>query len=618
MSKKYSLSSYRGNNLIEPITEEQTAFFFVSESIKKQICKLQSLIKEDAYGCYLISGMKGIGKTSFINTTLSNLENPIFKKSYVTIKLKSTRVTDVDKLFLLLIKELLLVSANKNSNINVFYNNIRKIELVCSGNLQIHLEGEVATVLNGGVSSSFTKEEQVGVDVTGAFKFPLIGKLIRGQKSNNFAKTESKLNTKSKIECDMREDPHELFRELLNEFESLGIRLIFVFDEVDKCRATFLDEIFNEYKDLLTNFKIFSIFLTDEKMYKAYLQSKDSLIFTYFIKAFYLSNMSYEETLRYCFGQHCEEELCNADALYYISLGNTRIININYKTHYKLDLHDSAGIALLYKARLFHHIVESIRYELDFDDIKMFKIDMLKMEVKQLIEFLFDIKECDITTATDYFDNIRKNNYPRANEILECIRNYKDSLELKMVKFQNDRIIIEYDKSMHLHNSGESLIVHDYNSNKELTENNRIGIKSFYPFYERWMDIYTNGAGGEIHLVKLGDNEPAAYEEAMEHLIISNCFNINKIIWLKRVRDGGKTWYTDEEYSLLVIIDSGIGRRYAFYNEAGSYSSEESRRITDLLKKIKDLGMNYTEKTFSNGETSEQVLQQITASLDEF
>ncbi|WP_346936036.1 P-loop NTPase fold protein [Clostridium sp.] len=617
MHRKYSLSSYRANNIIEPITEEQTGFFFVGENVKKQICELQNLIKEDTYGCYLISGMKGIGKTSFINTTLSNLEDQIFKKSYVTIKLNSTRVADVNNLFSLLIKELLRVSKDKNSLINVFYNNLRKIELVCSGNLQVHWEEEAATALNEGVSSSFTKEEQVGVDVTGAFKLPLIGRLIRGQMSNNFAKTESESNTKRKIEYNMKEDPHELFRELLNEFESLGIRLIFIFDEVDKCSTTFLDEIFNQYKDLLTNFKIFSIFLTDEKTYKAYKQSRDSLLFTYFIKAFYLSNMSYEETLRYCFGQHCEEDLCNADVLYYISLGNTRVININYKTHFRLNLFDSAHVALLYKARLFHYIIESIRYDLDVDDMRMFKKDMLKVDVKALIEFIFDIKECQISTATDYFNNVRTNRYPEANEILECIRNYKDSLEMKMVKFENDRIIIGYDKDMHLHNSWESLEAYDHNLNKRVTLNNRIRIESFYPFYEKGLGTHTNGIG-TIQLVKLGDNEPESYEEAMEHLIISNYFNINKIIWLKRVRDGGKTWYTDEEYSLLVIIDSGIGIRYAFYNEAGSYSSEESRRITDLLKKIKDLGINYTEKTFSNGETSEQVLQQIIDSLDEF
>lgn len=610
MHRKYSLSSYRTNNIIEPITEEQTGFFFVAENIKRQICELQNLIKEDIYGCYLISGMKGIGKTSFINTTLSNLEDQIFKKSYVTIKINSTRVADVNKLFLLLIKELLRVSTDKNSLINVFYNNLRKIELACSGNLQVHWEEETVASLNQCVSSSSTKEEQVGVDVTGAFKLPLIGKLIRMQSSNNFAKTESESNTKRKIQYDMQEDPHELLRELLNELESLGIRLIIIFDEVDKCSRTFLDEIFNQYKDLLTNFKIFSIFLTDEKMYKAYMQLKDSLLFTYFIKAFYLSNMSYEETLRYCFGQHCEEDLCNADVLYYISLGNTRIININYKTHFRINLFDSAHVALLYKARLFHYIIDSIKYDLDIDDMRMFKKDMFNVDVKALIEFIFDIKECQISTATNYFNNIRTNRYPEANEILECIRNYKDSLEMKMVKFENDRIIIGYDKDKYLHNSWESLEVHDHNLNTRVTLNNRMTIESFYPFYEKGLGTRTNGIG-KLQLVKLGDNEPEAYEKAMEHLIISNYFDINKIIWLKRVRDGGKTWYTDEEYSLLVIIDSGIGRRYAFYNEAGSYSSEKSRCITELLKKINDLGIHYTEKAFSRGETFEQVVQQI-------
>lgn len=614
MSRKYSLSSYRPNNLIEPITEEQVGFFFITENIKKQICELQSLIKENAYGCYLISGMKGIGKTSFINTALSNLENPIYKKSYVTIKLNATCVADVNKLFLLLIKELLHVSANKNSPINVFYNKLRKIELICSGNLQFYWEEETATALNEGTLSSITKEEQVGADVSGIFKVPFIGKLIRGQTSNDFSNVESRLSTKRKTEYDMQEDPYELFRELLNEFENLSIRLIFIFDEVDKCSTTFLDEIFNYYKDLLTNFKIFSIFLTDEKAYKAYIQSRDSLLFTYFIKAFYLSTMSYEETLRYCFGQHCEENLCKADILYYISLGNTRIININYKTHFIVNFFEPEYVVLLYKARLFHYVIENIRYDLDVEDMRRFKKDMLKVDIKALIEFIFDKKECQLSTVIDYFNSVRTNRYPEANVILECIRNYKDSLGIKLVKFEDDRIIVEYNNDMRLHNTRDDLDVYDHNLNKMLTQNNKIRIENFYPFFKKGMSISTNSTGS-IQLVKLGDNHPEAYTEAMEHLIISNYFNINKIIWLKRERDGGKTWITDEEYSLIVIIDTGIGRRYAFYNEAGSYSSEKSSYITDLLKKIMDLGINYSEKTFSNGETFDQAIQQIIESF---
>ncbi|WP_313559375.1 hypothetical protein [Ruminiclostridium cellobioparum] len=189
MSRKYSLSSYRTNNIIELITEEQTGFFFAAENLKKQIRELQNLIKEDAYGCYLISGMKGIGKTSFINASLANLEGQIFKRSYVTIKINATRVADVNKLFLLLIKELIHVS--KNSPINVLYDKLRKIELVCSGNLQIHLEEEIATALNEDISSSLTKEEQIGIDATGAFKLPFIGRLTRGQTSNIVSKIGS-------------------------------------------------------------------------------------------------------------------------------------------------------------------------------------------------------------------------------------------------------------------------------------------------------------------------------------------------------------------------------------------------------------------------------------------
>lgn len=57
MSENYSLNYYRTNDIIEPITEEQEAFFFFSDNIKRHIRELQQLISDDAYGCYLVAGM---------------------------------------------------------------------------------------------------------------------------------------------------------------------------------------------------------------------------------------------------------------------------------------------------------------------------------------------------------------------------------------------------------------------------------------------------------------------------------------------------------------------------------------------------------------------------------
>lgn len=62
---------------------------------------------------------------------------------------------------------------------------------------------------------------------------------------------------------------------------------------------------------------------------------------------------------------------------------------------------------------------------------------------------------------------------------------------------------------------------------------------------------------------------------------------INQLIWIRRVRDGGKGWYTDEEYSLMVVINAEIGKRYAYYNEAESFFRKKflttNNKIIDIF-----------------------------------
>ena len=133
-------------------------------------------------------------------------------------------------------------------------------------------------------------------------------------------------------------------------------------------------------------------------------------------------------------------------------------------------------------------------------------------------------------------------------------------------------------------------------------------IKKYYHFSQ---------GGGPIGVIKLGNNEPYAYGKAMEHLLISNIFSIGNVIWIKRVRDGGENWYTDKEYSVLIVLDMGIGKRYLYYNEAGSYSSEGSTHVEEFVNKLKKLNVKYTERTYDRGETIDYIIEQTKKELEE-
>lgn len=65
----------------------------------------------------------------------------------------------------------------------------------------------------------------------------------------------------------------------------------------------------------------------------------------------------------------------------------------------------------------------------------------------------------------------------------------------------------------------------------------------------------------------------------------------------------------------MAVIDTGIGKRYAYYNEAGSYSSEGSNNVTDLLKKMKDMGVDYSEKVYDKGERLDDIILHIIESI---
>lgn len=139
-----------------------------------------------------------------------------------------------------------------------------------------------------------------------------------------------------------------------------------------------------------------------------------------------------------------------------------------------------------------------------------------------------------------------------------------------------------------------------------------IGVKELFPYYKEGTKPHSYARYcGSVHLTKLGNNDPYAYENAMEHLLISNYYDINRLILIRRKREGRPGWYSDEEYSILAIIDTGIGKNFGYYNEAGSYSSEGSYYVIKLLEKMKSLGVSYSEKLFSNGESMDEILLDI-------
>lgn len=610
---KYSFCNYRKGNIIEPITAEQEGFFYITEETKKQICELQRLIREDIYGCYLISGMRGVGKTSFINVALSSLNNKYTDKKPVLIRINATQMRKVEDLFGVMIREFIRV--NNSQGDKEWEKLIKELEGIDKANRGELTLQEIKSCKGGECSGNtdiVTKQGVISMGEKILFFKPNV--FLSGEDKKTSSVQEEKYTERTN-QYQQKVNAYELFREWLNKFEECRYRLIVVIDEIDKCKISLMEEIFAQYKELLTNYKLFCFFVSDEKTMRRCMDTESDIYSTYFIKNFYLPLLSYEETMRYCYGYYCEEKISTVDIIYYLTIGNTRAINIKYKTHISFNFLNIADVVLLYKARLFRYILDNIKYVYDMEDSRMIKIDLLKRDVKKYIEYIFDNGGCKTFDIMSFYEKNKSNSYPSAQDILRYVKDYKDELGIQILNISAEEIHILYNENWYIYAQMNKLYFR-YEDEDMIEYDNEINIEKLYSFFDKKYYHFSQG-GGPIGVIKLGNNEPYAYGKAMEHLLISNIFSIGNVIWIKRVRDGGENWYMDKEYSVLIVLDMGIGKRYLYYNEAGSYSSEGSTHVEEFVNKLKKLNVKYTERTYDRGETIDYIIEQTKKELEE-
>lgn len=610
---KYSFCNYRKGNIIEPITAEQEGFFYITEETKKQICELQRLIREDIYGCYLISGMRGVGKTSFINVALSSLNYKYTDKKPVLIRINATQIRKVEDLFGVMIEEFLRVNNSQDDQEwKKLIKGLKDIDKVNRGELIIQEKISCKRGESSEDTDTVTKRGKISMGLKMCFFKSNV--FLRGEDQKVSSIQEEKYIEKTD-QYQQKISAYEMFKEWLNKFEECRYRLIVVIDEIDKCKSSFMEEMFAQYKELLTNYKLFCFFASDEKTMKRCMDTECDIYSTYFIKKFYLPLLSYEETMRYCFGYYCEEKISTVDIIYYLTLGNTRAINIKYKTHFSFNFFNIADVVLLYKARLFRCILDHIKYVYDMEDTRMIKIDLLKRDVKNIIEYIFDKDGCKIFDVMSFYEKNKSNSYPHAQDILQYVKDYKDELGIQILNVSAEEIHVVFNKDWHI-NAWMNKLYFRYEDEDMMEYDNEINVEKLYPFFDKKYYHFSQG-GGPIGVIKLGNNEPYAYEKAMEHLLISNIFSICNVIWIKRVRDGGETWYKDKEYSVLIVLDMGIGKRYIYYNEGGSYSSEGRAYVDEFVKRLTNLNVKCTERTYDRGETIGYIIEQIKRELEE-
>lgn len=232
------------------------------------------------------------------------------------------------------------------------------------------------------------------------------------EKSENRCK---KIITRSKRE----ENRIEQIISLINELND--VKVVLVYDELDKMNIDILETWFAKYKNLFLEKNFFNFFLVSNQMYARYSNSDFWMnpLYTCFSGIYYMKLLGFEDTLKYCCMIFSNTLYGRGLAIYYNTLGNYRLINVRTE--------DTYNYFVAFKGYILKEIIKTIDelgYESHFHDI-------LVGRVKRVIEAVTIMKDTDIE-ALDQNWSDTYDVWPRCSDIknmvIEEIRALDDKL----------------------------------------------------------------------------------------------------------------------------------------------------------------------------------------------
>lgn len=572
------LCDFRENNLISPLGRGELEFVFGTENLKTILEK----INNNKYGSYLIGGAVGTGKSSLINIVLGQAEKKILQ---VNIKFYSE--IDSNDNFLRVVMEELIASIDKDTSIVKGEELNRKIA-ACKRWLYYDEDEQNIEEQEDAQGEEAKAEVATGIEsnISAGVKFSLSSFFadLKARMTKEKTKVEKSENRCKKIitRSKREENRIEQIISLINELND--VKVVLVYDELDKMNIDILETWFAKYKNLFLEKNFFNFFLVSNQMYARYSNSDFWMnpLYTCFSGVYYMKLLGFEDTLKYCCMIFSNTLYGRGLAIYYNTLGNYRLINVRTE--------DTYNYFVAFKGYILKEIIKTIDelgYESHFHDI-------LVGRVKRVIEAVTIMKDTDIE-ALDQNWSDTYDVWPRCSDIKNMVIEEIRALDDKLLDETDGKVRFNryhfMEKSYDIFETIQSR-GRDYGANVDLSH---IHVRDMY----RWIDAdgfmmhrQMTFLSKDVRVKKVGENRPENYGNILMKIILANLHvREMQVVILERERGNESFYIGDIEYTGIVFAKK---EEYtvAYYVDRGSYKSECYRAIEELIEGAKKIGVS--------------------------
>lgn len=577
MSKLYES---RKTNLSNPLSKDEVGYTFNCDIIN---CIINS-INEEKYGSYLIGGIVGTGKSSLVDIAAA-----YSKKRTLTIHVNFHNENEVIDNFSKIVLEYLIDNIeNEKRN---YDSDLLDLVNKCKLGLHYSIEERLGEEESIKKENRQKQKEQIALFAKILLGIKGICTSEAGIEGVESHENENVFDEKKEImkSISLTKLEHDRMRDILDIIRKLNdMNIVFIFDELDKMNINVLEHLFERYKSLFVENKIFNFFLVDDEMYIRYSNSNicKNRLFTYFIGKYYVPLLNFEETVRYCVMMFGECNYLNCLAKYYNTLGNYRLLNFSYNENKNFDKMS------IIKAHIFLQVIRKI----EVPYLEVCYVDSITKKIKIIIEESIKLKNFIIKDFEDYLEmnNAIDNVWPRNNELIQLVIEVIKVVFPEAIEIKDNYVSIDATTMFNQYELFEKGALSCRKENIEKDKAYEIKLSDMYHYFWQGYKLYKQITYLKSNIIPLevAQNNPQSYEESLINLIKTNLNQNNmQVIVLKRERGKESYYENDHEYTGIVVVDKGIFQ-VAYYVDRGSYDSDSFYALEKLINASNECGVS--------------------------
>ena len=582
------LANCRTNGqIINPLSNDDLALFIEDEYTKEILNSVNIIFSKTKVGNYLISGEKGVGKTTLINLVLNN-----FRKNYGNyFYFSKNDYDDMNSIYKSFIEQVDKIKEDISSS--DIKNLVENASVLLKGNIQTK-DSVLSSTKKLTTEKKGRKSEGILGFILKLFEFifsifkPFKPTFSFIKESTDESASEEKRLKETIItrEANLDDTIKKIIEELSNKYN-----ITFVFDDLNR-------DIIDKYSNIIKKFdceekKLYCFFIVDDSIYKSCVIEKQNNFVVNYRDSFYLPRMSFQGLMRFTYTLFNKREKSIAMIDFWNTLGNRKAIISAEDTQKYNILYD-----LVINFKILSIFIKVFDSKVIQNDVTNFKRDKFITSSIKIIEMIVSGQKSVDTLENEYSANITNMKH-----------SFKDIMNM-----------LTQEEYIKIDTEGKLLSL----NHKKMLEDVRLEfyVQDFLQNEEKYNSSLSNSITPTKYIL-LGDNDPYAYSTTMLPLISSNIRNLLAVVvlaqpceWNSLVKDSGKV------FSAVAIIETPDSEKTAFYNSQGSYNYEYGNIIETFIKDLREINIDvyyYESKIISTGkETTKQAIEDAFKNQKEF